>query len=93
MVSGSIIFREQMADVDLKEGHKLMMIVGVVQVPEDLVETECQYAIRSDDLNIAFAGDKAHLLQLGLNPIKDFSEHPFSRGTMDDYLLSPIWRV
>lgn len=87
LVTGSLVFRDASAGgVDLPPGMKLMMVVGVVAVPENFpVNTEEQVRIQG------FANrDSVELhTQVHGKPIGDH----YAGWELGRLLLEPIWRI
>ena len=83
MVTGQVVFRDAAEVAPTNDGRKLMMIVGVIAVPNDFVfEPEHQYIV---------SGNPQGQLTVHAESGEDISimSHGCSLGGL---VLQPIWR-
>lgn len=82
-VTGQIIFRETGANAPTHDGRKLMMLVGVIAVPENFpFKGEHQYTISSG----------TGLVFIAL-PESEIDRTQECRGNdLGDMMMEPIWR-
>ena len=85
-IKGQIIFRDVDADVKNRPGKKLMMVVGVVEVPDDFkFKGEHQYVIAGDTTE---NHTKILIHSKGKNMSKEINH-----ADADQMLLLPIWQI
>jgi hypothetical protein len=89
-ISGQLIFRKASPELCRETGKNLMMVVGVLAVPEGLVEGETQYVVTGfqdpcDDGRIT--------LEVHPSTATPLTETKHLATTLGQLLLEPIWRV
>lgn len=85
-ITGQVIFREVDAPIQNRPGKKLMMVVGIVEVPEDFkFQGEHQYVIAGDTT-------EKHTKILFHNDGKNVAKQ-ISHMDADQMLLAPIWQI
>jgi hypothetical protein len=89
MISGQLIFREVGKETIEQTGKHLMMVVGIIAIPEGVVNGETQYVVTGPDTPDYFG---SLMLAVHSSTGKPLAETEQSKP-VGSLLLEPIWRV
>lgn len=89
-IRGQLIFREVGKETCEKAGANLMMVIGILAIPEGMLSGETQYVVTgyqdpTDDGRI--------VLEVHPSTAKPLTETKHLAMPLGSLLLEPIWRV
>jgi hypothetical protein len=88
-ISGQLVFREAGPEICRETGKHLMMVVGILAIPEGLVKDETQYVVTGYQDIL-----EGHIA-LAVHPstAKPLTDEKHLASPLGNLLLQPIWRV